>query len=655
VSPRSPLDAIKSIKEVGDVLLGLRLLTAEQYELARKEAETGVARFEDVVIDMGAVTEADLLKALAAHHKTRFVTAQKLAKAEIDRATLTMVPRGAAEAFGVFPVIFDAEARVLSVVTGDPADAGVLREIAQVSGAKEVRAFVARPAAVRAAIAKAYGGDIHAFDVLDRAAQQQFQAMLDVYERNLVSDVSMATTLAREGARRERVVDERDLVRAGTQAPAAPRDPAGAESMLEVMNVMISLLENSRQELRGHSSLVARLTRRLVERIDLPKASAAACVAAGFLHDVGKMGQYHLTALNCSEYEGHKLAAQKACGTPARLFSAAELARETTDAIGQMYERYDGKGFPGGIQGKDIPLGARVLAIVDTYSDLTENPRNPFRKKLSTTEACDVLAKYKGSIFDPHLVDLFKVVVSGDDVRARLLANRYVAVLVESDAEESTVLELRMLEQGFDVKIARSAENALKLLAEVEADLVVSELDLPVADGLALLTEARKHAWGKELPWVVHTRRQGRIDAQRAFDLGVLDFVAKPAPTDVLVAKLKALLDQRAARKRARGVSGSLREMSLPDIVQVLYHGRKSGNLRIRGAGESGEIHVSEGNVTNALFGALRGEEAFYAMVKLKDGEFGLDPDFRSDVRVIHQTSEALLLEGMRRMDEGIS
>ncbi len=60
------------------------------------------------------------------------------------------------------------------------------------SNAKEVRAFVGRPSAVAAAISKSYGGDIHAFAVLDRAAQQQFATMLDVYERNLVSEETLA-------------------------------------------------------------------------------------------------------------------------------------------------------------------------------------------------------------------------------------------------------------------------------------------------------------------------------------------------------------------------------------------------------------------------------------------------------------------------------
>jgi hypothetical protein len=89
-------------------------------------------------------------------------------------------------------------------------------------------------------------------------------------------------------------------------------------------------------------------------------------------------------------------------------------------------------------------------------------------------------------------------------------------------------------------------------------------------------------------------------------------------------------------------------------MVQVLFHGRKSGNLRIRAREGTGEIHFVEGSVVNALWGELRGEDAFYAMLKLTDGEFGLDPSFKTDTRVIHASSEALLLEGMRRLDEGI-
>src|SRR4029077_691411 len=112
-----------------------------------------------------------------------------------------------------------------------------------------------------------------------------------------------------------------------------------------------------------------------------------ALMAAAYVHDLGKMGQYHLTAYNCGEYDGHKVAAQKAYGTPGRLLGPVHMAVETIEAVTSMYERYDGKGFPDGKSGKEIPLSARVLAICDTYADLTQNPRTPFRKPLSAQEA----------------------------------------------------------------------------------------------------------------------------------------------------------------------------------------------------------------------------------------------------------------------------
>jgi hypothetical protein len=123
---------------------------------------------------------------------------------------------------------------------------------------------------------------------------------------------------------------------------------------------------------------------------------------------------------------------------------------------------------------------------------------------------------------------------------------------------------------------------------------------------------------------------------------------------DLLVAKLKQIIEREAQRVGgARGVSGSLVEMGLPDMVQVLWHGRKSGSLKIRSGNNVGEIHFVGGAIYNALWATLRGEEAFYAMLKLTEGDFALDPNFIAPQQVMQDSPEALLLEGMRRLDEG--
>ena len=722
--------------KAADLLLQARAISQQQHERVLALVHASQERSEEMLLDADVFTEANLLKALSSVYRTHFVSSEKLAKADIPRATVQMIPKRVAETLGVFPVLFDRQNGVLSIVTPDPENVELLREVKLVSGASDVKAFVSRPAAVAAAIRKHHGGDARAFELLERnnihydfgqtmLADGQVKARKESTRRH----DDMGSAPMQPTAKRVSVVDDDELViehRPGrtTQAttgrttrreetmtgpqmisvppppmpgqqyareasvvaplpappmplPPPPTPPAPVpappvthnseisrlsvlqnDTTIELLTVMVSLLENQRQELCGHSSQVARLLRRVAERMNLERADTYAVIVAGHIHDLGKMGQFHLTALNCSEYEGHRTAAQKAHDTPLRLLEAVRLTTPTKNAVFHMYERFDGKGFPDKLMGKEIPLGARLLSVADTYADLTQNPRNPFRKVLSPSEAMTVLLQHKGTIFDPAILDLFKALVLDEDMKAKLLANRYRALIVDADPEASTVLELRMVEQGFDVKTARTVDAARKLLSSdrAEHDVVVCEVEMPDTDGLAFLSEARKTSWGRDMPWVVHSHKQSRTDAQRAFDLGALDFVSKSQPADVLVAKLKALLDQRASSgsggKTTKGVSGSLREMGLPDIVQVLFHGRKTGKLAVRSNGKTGEIHFLEGAIANALIDDKKGTEAFYAMLKFQDGDFALDPSFAPPARLIQEPAEALLLEGMRRMDE---
>jgi response regulator RpfG family c-di-GMP phosphodiesterase len=657
-------------KIVCDVLVREGLLKADQLASVATRLQRRNERVEEALIELGLVSEGDLLRTLAAYYKVNFISTEKLAKVDVNRVLTDTIPQRFAEQVGICPVLFDAKTQALSVVTADPDDLESLREAQLASGAREVKAILTRPAAIRALMAKAYDGAEHAFASLDPSKQMQLQAMLNNYGRGEVAHDLEPTVSVRgdtKPATPERPVPKKDVkdVRARksvrpapVSSPAPPRPPpaaAPAVSYLEILHVLVSLLENDRADLRGHSAQVARLARRVAEKMNFDSSATAALVAAAFVHDLGKTGSFHLTTLNCSEYEGHKVAAQKTHGMPGRLLEPARLSADTIQALNHMYERYDGRGFPDAMTGKDIPLGARVLAICDTYADLTSNARNPFRKVLSPRDACGVMSKYKETIFDPNLVDVFRGAVIGEDQSSGSMSNRWRVLVVDVDVEETTILELRMSEQGFLVKTVRGADQALKILAEGETDLVVGEIDLAQGDGLSLLGQARREAWGKELPWVVYTRRKERAVAQKAFELGVLDFVTKPASADLLAAKITAMLDQRTSVRAIQpGLSGSLSQMALPDMIQVLFHGRKSGALKIRASTGSGEIHLNDGNVVDAVWRDLHGEEAFYAMLKLSDGEFGLDPTFRATARVINQSSEALLLEGMRRMDEGL-
>ena len=155
--------------KAADLLLRAQALTKPLFDRVVALVNQQGERAEDVMIDHDIMSEADLLKALSGVYQTHFVSTEKLSKADIPRATVQMIPRRVAETLGVFPVLFDRVKNVLSVVTADPDLSDMLRDIELVSGAQEVKAFVARPAAIAAAIRKHHGGDLRAFDILERA------------------------------------------------------------------------------------------------------------------------------------------------------------------------------------------------------------------------------------------------------------------------------------------------------------------------------------------------------------------------------------------------------------------------------------------------------------------------------------------------------
>lgn len=642
-------------------------------------------RIEDALIENELVSETDLLRYIATGHSTRFVSTEKLYKASIDQRILALIPRKLAEQHQVFPVLYDDAAKSLSVVTPDPDNLAALTEVKIAAGVRAVNALVARPAAVMAAIGRAYHNDASLFATLMRPATLQLS--VDRFHSSSTttgSGLSVGTgpapaiplTVQHEakGLHHEESAGK-PAAPAAAPAAAPPRPPPAAQERVariqaqpaslapdyvETLNVLVSLLENSRQDLRGHSALTARLVRKVADRMGLPAHQVAAYVVAAYLHDLGKAGTYHLTALNVAEYEGHRAAAHKVFNVPERFLQAVQLTSDTKSSVNGMYERFDGKGFPLGLSGKDIPLGARILAVADTYADLTQNPRNPARKMLTAGEAMQFLAKHRGTVFDPTVVDLFRAEVAGDDLRAKILADRVNVLVVDQDPEDVTVLELKLLEAGFDVHIARTMQQALHELRSREFTVVISEVDLDTRDaGLTLRSTVASEETGKKvLVWIIYTRKQDRQLAEIVFDLGVDDMISKPSPPDVFVAKVRQLVERKRARSQtttqSRGVSGSLAEMALPDVVQILWHGRKTCTVKLKTTKGTGDIGFVDGQIVDARLPPHRGEEAFYRMLNLKDGEFQIDPQTVPKDKTIDVSPEGLLLEGMRRMDEGL-
>lgn len=162
-----------------------------------------------------------------------------------------------------------------------------------------------------------------------------------------------------------------------------------------------------------HSERVAFFAKRLAEHISLGEAQAKAIHRAGFLHDAGMLAiepgiitkPEKLTVAERRLVQGHPTFAVEIIGHSP--FFTAEL-----EAIRHHHERYDGHGYPDGLAGDAIPIGARIIAITEAWDAMT-TPQ-PYRTEpLSLDAALSQLKDGAGKQFDPELVEKFTSLIAG--------------------------------------------------------------------------------------------------------------------------------------------------------------------------------------------------------------------------------------------------
>ncbi len=148
----------------------------------------------------------------------------------------------------------------------------------------------------------------------------------------------------------------------------------------------------------------------VANELNLPKEDVELIKEASMLHDLGKIGISESILLkkgklNKKEFDEIKKHPQ----IGADIIRPIQFLHGLVPLIFYHHERWDGKGYPSGIKGEDIPLGARVIAIADVYQALTSD--RPYHKAFSKSAAIDIIKKSSGTQFDPRIVNAFLAVV----------------------------------------------------------------------------------------------------------------------------------------------------------------------------------------------------------------------------------------------------
>src|SRR5437899_8626469 len=193
----------------------------------------------------------------------------------------------------------------------------------------------------------------------------------------------------------------------------------------EKLELMVKAMEARDPYTSGHSRRVSEYALAIARELRLSASDLDAVKRAALLHDVGKIYEEFAPLLR---KEGkltpeEKMTMQTHVTRSAQLVATAARLRGGVEAmIRHHHENFDGSGYPDGLAGEQIPVGARIIMIADTLDAMTTD--RPYRKAMTLARAIEELEKYAGRQFDP---DLVRLVAKSASIRRLLGLDRRIS------------------------------------------------------------------------------------------------------------------------------------------------------------------------------------------------------------------------------------
>lgn len=216
-------------------------------------------------------------------------------------------------------------------------------------------------------------------------------------ERDLLTTLAHQGAVAIANARLHRVQEERNL---------------------GLVRGMMALLESRDPFARGSTERVVRYVTAMTRVLQYPREQVKSLIYGAVLRDIGMITVSGLILKNpahLSEDEWALIKQHPVRG--AQILEEMTFPKEVLDVVRNHHERWGGEGYPNGTRGRDIPLGARIVSLVDAYVAMTME--RPYRRALPYEKARQVIAENWGTPFDPELVEVFLSVLDKLETRSR--------------------------------------------------------------------------------------------------------------------------------------------------------------------------------------------------------------------------------------------
>jgi putative two-component system response regulator len=320
-------------------------------------------------------------------------------------------------------------------------------------------------------------------------------------------------------------------------------------------SALANAIEARDSYLHGHCERLASLAVRMGELLELRSDEIETIRLGAILHDIGKIGIPDRVLLKpgpLDDEERRIVETHPEIGD--KLLEPLDLLAAARPIVRHHHERWDGAGYPDGLAGENIPLGARIVAVADSIEVMTS--RQLYRSPRTPEEVVAELQACRGAQWDAQIVDLALALIDSGELQLaadglRVLAPATsepvlpgLAVLLVEDDDANALLVTTALEQAIEGAVvvrARSIETAAELVSTSEWSLAIVDHGLEEGCGMQVLDALR--LTNPELPVVMLTGVGSDVTAGEAFRRGASDYVIKgDAYLDALAARVRTLV-----------------------------------------------------------------------------------------------------------------
>lgn len=208
------------------------------------------------------------------------------------------------------------------------------------------------------------------------------------------------------------------------------------------------------------------------------------------------------------------------------------------------------------------------------------------------------------------------------------------------------------------VTTANNGADALAHAIEEAPDLIITDYQMPGFDGKQLVERLKTRPATAKIPIIVLAARADISEKLRSMQNSVEDFVEKPFFVNEAVSRVKRVLDRIALEKMTKDapgetvLRGNLAQMNVIDLLQSLELSHKTCALGISNNGERCELFFTDGQISHAVYGNLKGDDAVYKVLGWTAGNFQIDFEASSAENTTTRSTQGLLMEGLRMLDE---